>query len=125
MLLFGGSTKMVKKVACLMNYARFCHAILVSCDKPINTQVHNIIKRSRIQFQYRVRKCKRAENYIKRNTLLDMCLKGDTDLFEEIKKIWKAPVQVVNCMNRDTGNIVNHFAKKSNDLYNPLMSLMI
>ena len=37
-------------------------------------------------YHYQLRKCRRTEDIIKRNKLLDPCINNNGDLFEEIKK---------------------------------------
>ena len=69
--------------------ALFWNAIWQSCGKPINCEVHNIMKRTRNVYHYHWRKCRRAENKIKRSKLLDACINGGSDLLVEIKKLRK------------------------------------
>ena len=66
--------------------ARFWHAIWISAGRPLNTELHKIMKRTRNQFCYQVRKCKKVENFIKNKKIVDNCLDGDMDLFAEIKR---------------------------------------
>ena len=66
--------------------AKFWHAIWISAGRPLNTELHKIMKRTRNQFCYQVRKCKKVENFIKNKKIVDNCLDGDMDLFAEIKR---------------------------------------
>ena len=49
--------------------ANFWHAIWVSCGKPLNNEVHKIMKRTKNVYLYQIRECKASENKIKRNKL--------------------------------------------------------
>ena len=66
--------------------AHFWHAIWTSCGRPINVEVHRIMKRTRNIFHYQVRKCRRVEDYIRNKNIIENCIEGDADLFAEIKK---------------------------------------
>ena len=94
----------------------FWHAIWVSCGKMLNTEVHKIMKKTRNLYHYQIRKCRKAEEKIKKNKFLDMCLNGDVDLFQEIKKMRKAPEHVA--IDGETENVPGHFAKIYSELYN-------
>ena len=62
--------------------AQFWFSIWSSAGKPINTVLHNIMKKTRNQYHYQIRKCKRVEDFIKNKKLVENCLDGDNDLFE-------------------------------------------
>jgi hypothetical protein len=63
--------------------AQFWHSIWLSAGKPVNTELHTIMKRTKIQFHYQIRRCWRVENYLVNQKI---CVKDDKDLFQEIKK---------------------------------------
>ena len=95
--------------------AYFWHQVWVSCKKPINTQVHNIMKRTRNIYHYQFNKCKRAEDKIRKNKLLDACLnqgEDGVDLFKEIKSVVASFIDGVNA------NIPEHFRNIYSQLYN-------
>jgi hypothetical protein len=54
--------------------ARFWHAIWVSAEKPLNCQLHFIMRRTKNIFHYQVKKCKKAELEIKKQKLLSAML---------------------------------------------------
>ena len=56
-----------------------------SCGRPVNTEVHRVMKRTRNVYHYQYRKCKNAEERIKRDKLLSACLGEGGDLFREIR----------------------------------------
>ena len=70
--------------------AYFWHSIWNSAGRPINTQLHNIMKRTRNRYHMEFKKCKRTEQTIKKSKLLDACLNGNGDLFKEIKLMRKS-----------------------------------
>ena len=71
--------------------AMFWKSIWVSLGRPINSQIHNVMKHTRNVYHYEIRKCIKAEEKVKKNKLLDACFNGGGDIFEEIKKLRKAP----------------------------------
>ena len=44
------------------------------------------MKRTRNRFHYQVRKCRRVEEFIRNQKIVENCLDGDQDLFKEIKR---------------------------------------
>ena len=98
--------------------AMFWHSIWMSAERPINTQLHHLMKKTRNVYHYMIRKCRRAEEKIKKNKLLNMCLNGDADLFEEVKKMRKAPEHVANTIDGVTEDIPGHFSRIYSELYN-------
>ena len=49
-----------------------------------------------------------------------MCLNGDADLFEEIKKLRKSPQSVANSIDGEKEDIAGHFANIYSELYNSI-----
>ena len=98
--------------------ALFWHSIWESAGKPLNTELHTIMKRTRNVYHYQIRKCKKMKQTIKRNTLLAACLLGNGDFFKEIRKIRKSNPTVANVIDGVCDDIPNHFAGIYNKLYN-------
>ena len=99
--------------------AKFWHAIWISAGRPLNTELHKIMKRTRNQFHYQVRKCKRVENFIKNKKIVENCLDGDMDLFAEIKRQRSNPNDDDVTIDGAAGrNIPGKFAEVYNKLYN-------
>ena len=98
--------------------AYFWHQIWDSLGRPINTQVHNVMKRTRNIYHYHYKKCKKAEDQIKRNKLLSACLGQGGDLFEEIKALRKAPAAVATSIDGVSEDVPDHFGKIYSALYN-------
>ena len=61
----------------------FWHSLWQSAGTPINTELHQKMKHTRNIYHYNIRKCKKAENAIRRNKLLDAYLNRNGDLFKE------------------------------------------
>lgn len=70
----------------LQDQAYFWHSIWRSAGKPLNTELHQVMKSTRNKYHYQIRKCRRMETMIKNSKLLENCLQNDTNLFTEIKK---------------------------------------
>ena len=66
--------------------AKFWHAIWVSAEKPVNTELHSIMKRTRNRFHYQIRRCRRVEQYLKNQKIIENCINDDKDLFAEVKR---------------------------------------
>ena len=100
--------------------ARFWHAVWVSAAKPLNCELHNIMRRTRNIFHYQLKKCRKAESQIKKQQLLSAMLEpdSDTDIFKEIKKMRKSKSVVANKIDDKTENIEEHFSNIYSSLYN-------
>ena len=48
------------------------------------------MKHTRNFYHYEIRKCKQAEDSIKKNKLLNLCINGGGGIFEEVRKLRKA-----------------------------------
>ena len=96
----------------------FWHQIWQSAGRPINTELHSIMKQVRNVYHYQLRKCKNAENSIRRNKLLDACLNGNGDVFKEIKKMRMSQPVVASSMDGNKANLEEHFRGIYKDLYN-------
>ena len=96
----------------------FWHSLWQSAGRPINTELHQKMKHTSNIYHYHVRKCKKAENAIRRNKLLDACLNGNGDVFKEIKKMRKSAPIVASSMDGEKENVGEHFKDIYKDLYN-------
>ena len=87
--------------------ARFWYAIWLSAGRPINTELHFIMRRTKNIFHYQVKKCKKAELQIQKQKLLSAILEPDseTDIFKEIKKLRKSKNITANKIDDKTENI--------------------
>ena len=67
--------------------AMFWHAVWKSSGKPLNNSTHHTMKRTRNLYHYAIRKCKKSVELIRKNKLLDACINGKGDIFDEFRKI--------------------------------------
>ena len=98
--------------------ALFWSQVWKSAGRPINTELHKIMKRTRNLYHYQVRKCKKSEDLVKRNQLLDSCLNGNGNIFTEIRKMRKGNPVVATSMDNQQQDIPNHFKGIYSKLYN-------
>ena len=97
--------------------AMFWHAIWESAGKPLNNQLHHIMKRTRNIYHYQIRKCKRTAEMIKKNKLLDACVNGNGDIFDELRKMRKVKCTVPQVMD-GCKNVNETFMNVYKELYN-------
>ena len=71
----------------------------ISAGRPLNTELHRIMKRSRNIYHYNYRKCKKSEQIISKNKLLDACLNGKGDIFKGIRKLRASKPTVATSMD--------------------------
>ena len=99
--------------------ARFWFAVWKSAGKPMNTELHKVMKMTKNRYHYQVRKCQRIENFIKNRKIVENCLDTDTDLFAEIKRqranFNEDDVTIDGSSGRD---IPNKFADVYKELFN-------
>ena len=98
--------------------AFFWHQIWKSCGCPINSEIHRIMKHSRNTYHYQFRKCKRAEEKIKRDKFLAACLGEGGNIFKEIKALRKSGTEVATSVDGVTQDIPEHFGRIYSELYN-------
>ena len=51
--------------------------------KPINTEVHKIMKKTKNKYHHKYKKCQKAEDKIRKNKLINSCLNGEGQHFVE------------------------------------------
>ena len=100
--------------------ARFWFSVWLSAGKPLNCELHRIMRRTKNIFHYQVKKCKKAEDQIRKQKLLSAVLDpdSDVDLFKEIKSMRKAKATSANKIDDQTEDIEEHFAGIYKELYN-------
>ena len=89
--------------------ARFWHA---SAERPLNCQLHFIMRKTKNIFHYQVKKCKKAELMIQKKKLISAMLEpdSDTDIFKKNKKMRHSRPVTANKIDDKTDNIQDHFA---------------
>ena len=99
--------------------AMFWNAVWQSAGRPINSVLHNVMKRTRNVYHLLIRKNKRMANTMKKNKILAACFADNQlDIFKEIKKLRRCPPSVATCIDDESDDIPNHFANIYKDLYN-------
>ena len=99
--------------------AMFWNAVWQSAGRPLNTVLHNIMKRTRNVYHFHIRKNKRMINTMKRNNILRACFADNQlDIFSEIRKMRRCTHSVATTIDGESENIPKHFANIYNELYN-------
>ena len=108
-------------VAPYKDQAIFWKSVWMSAGRPLDNNLHQIMKRTRNKYHYAVRKIKRLEQEIQKSKFLQSCLDGDiNDLFKEIKHIRNknsCNSRVVDGYSTDVG-ITENFKSLYSDIYN-------
>ena len=76
------------------------------------------MKHARNTYHYQIRKCKKNENIIRKNSLLNACINGNGDLFNEIKKSRRSTLQVASSIDGISHNVEDYFKSTYEALYN-------
>ena len=97
--------------------AHFWNAIWVSAGKPLNCQLHTIMKKTRNRYHLLIRKKQRLLDRIKRDEMIDACLKNNTNIFDMIKKKRKCGNTVPTSIDGETDDIPRYLASKYEKLY--------
>ena len=98
--------------------AFFWHQIWHSCGRPLNSEIHKIMKKTRNRYHYEYKKCRKAREKIQKSKLLEACLGDGGDLFLELKRMRKTRSVVATSMDGVQENIEEHFRNKYQKLYN-------
>ena len=105
--------------------ARFWHAVWMSAGKPMNTELHRLMKHTRNQFHFAVRRVKRKEAEIRNNKFVKCCLDNNVqDLLGEIKKMRGRPdknSEVIDGKSAES-DISHHFSEIYETLYTSVES---
>ena len=107
-----------EEVKTFRDTAYFWSQIWKSCDKPLNTPVHKIIKKLRNQYHYQYKKCEKSQQKIQKSKLLSACMGGGGDLFKEIKALRKSDPVVATSIDGVTEDVPKYFGTKYSKLYN-------
>ena len=100
--------------------AMFWHSMWLSAGRPINTVLHQIMKKTRNVYHYQIRKNRRMTECIRKNTILDACINDKGNIFKEIRKLRKTAPTVSSMIDGVTNNIETHFANVYEKLYNSI-----
>jgi hypothetical protein len=102
----------------LRDIAYFWHQVWQSAKRPLNTGLHQMMKKTCNIYHMQAKKCRRAEENIKKNKLLQACLNGEGNIFTEIKTMRKTKKVVANTIDGVSKNISEHFKDIYSDLFN-------
>ena len=100
--------------------AGFWFSVWKSAGRPLNTELHKIMKRTRNLYHFQVKKCRKSEDLIRRNNFLDACLNGSSDIFSEIRKQRKSDKVTANIIDGKDENVEEHFSGIYSNLYNSI-----
>ena len=98
--------------------AYFWNSVWISAGKPINCQLHTIMKRTRNQYHLIIRRNKRATDTLKKNSLLMSCLENNVNIFEEIRRQRKCKQTPISTIDGHKEDIPDYLADKYKRLYN-------
>ena len=96
----------------------FWHAIWISAGKPINTQLHKLMKRARNIYHLQIRRSKKMKDILMKNSLLKACKHKNGDIFTEIRKMRMSCPTIASAIDGESHDVPNHFANIYSDLYN-------
>ena len=97
--------------------AKFWNAVWISAGRPLNSTLHQIMKRTRNKYHYAIRKCKRAEEKILKDKMLNACLAGKENIFDKIKKMRQVKNEAPSAIDGNDSP-ANRFAQVYDKLYN-------
>lgn len=101
--------------------ANFWHSVWVSAGKPLNTNLHTVMKHTRNKYHYAVRKIRKYESLICKNKFLEDCLSGNiNNIFAKIKSDRKGKSIPASSMDGVSGsdNIASLFRGIYDKVYN-------
>ena len=98
--------------------AYFWHQVWVSMGRPINCEIHRVMKSSRNRYHYELKKCRKAEDKVRSSKLLEACLNGGCDIFKQIKTMRSTQTVVATSMDGVKDNVKDHFRDKYKKLFN-------
>ena len=100
--------------------SKFWHSVWVSSGKPPDGQLLHLMRQSKHQYKYALRKIQRASKNIQNDNFVNGILKGCVNIFEEVKKYRGKVKKCSSTIDGEVGanNIANHFAGIYKKLYN-------
>ena len=99
----------------------FWHSIWVSAGRPQNTNLHQVMKSTRNQYHYAIRRVKQQESKIRKDQMLQDCLNGKiNDLLKHIKNSRKNKSSYAENIDGISGsdNISSHFQSIYKEIFN-------
>jgi hypothetical protein len=105
--------------------AIFWRKIWIECGKPTSGTLYDIMKRTKVQYHYAVRRLKRNSETLRKEKMAESLLNNKCrDFWTEVKKLKGNSVHYTNTLENkdDPYEIASHFADKYNKLYNSVPS---
>ena len=94
----------------------FWHSVWISAGRPINTELHRIMKRSRNAYHFQIRKNKKLAENLKKNAFLNACINNNEDIFKLIRKERATTTSVPTTMDGVSMDIENQYINRANEL---------
>ena len=94
----------------LKEKAVFWHAAWHSAGRPINTELHRVMKTNRNIYHLYIRKNRRMVDMFKKNALVNACINNKGDIFDVIKNQRSAASTVSTMINGITSDAETNFA---------------
>ncbi len=98
----------------------FWHAVWESAGKPINTELHKVMKSTRNRYHYQIRKGKRMAETLKKDALIKACMENNDDIFKIIKNSRRTESHIPPTMDGISIGIEERFADIYGKLYNSI-----
>ena len=99
----------------------FWHSVWVSAGRPVDTELHRVMKNCRNKYHYAVRRVRRHEKEIRKSKFLSACLDGKvSDILHDIKASRKQSSKssaVIDGISNKS-DISDHFREIYSDIYN-------
>ena len=99
----------------------FWSAVWKSAGRPLDTELHRVMKYSRNQYHYAVRRVKNHESQLRKSKFIDACLNNEvSDILKDIRKSRStnsSHSRVIDGHNTKSG-IADHFQHLYSDIYN-------
>ena len=97
--------------------AMFWHSIWISAGRPLNTELHKIMKRTRNVCHLHIRKNKKLAENLKKDAFLEACIDNKCDIFELIRKERQTNTASSAVIDGCSNDIENKFADVYQCLY--------
>ena len=100
--------------------SKFWYSVWFSAGQPREGALHDLMKTSKLQYKYAVRRLSRANQKIQNDKFLQGLLNGGANIFSEVKKFRGVSKTCSSRIDEDVGakNIANRFADIYSQLYN-------
>ena len=100
--------------------SKFWCSIWLSAGKPISGVLFDLMRKTKYQYKYAVRRLQRVNSRIQNDKFLESILRGGVNIFDEIKRFRGKAKQCSSRIDDEVGaaNISQHFGNIYSDLFN-------